>query len=270
MGSRVTGTRTWSIPRVRAVAAAAGLAAVLAASGCDEVGQTRLDFSTTEKVKITEIQIAGGGGGVTVNPGAAGEVRIDRVVRYRGTEPGKTYRLEGTVLHVNSDCGPRCSVTYDIHAPAGIAVRGESTSGDVTLTGVSTVDLTIRSGSARVTDATANVKVTADSGDVSLVNVAGDVTLDVQSGSVEARGLKGKATRVFANSGDVTLTLETPADVRAEAESGSVRLAVPAGSYRVDATADSGELDVRVPNDPAGRHHLQVHANSGDVIVTTR
>lgn len=255
----------WSV-----TAAVAGLAAAAALGGCDEIQQARLDFSTTERVKITEIRISGGDGGVVVRPGAAGEVRIDRVVRYRGAEPGKTYRIEGSVLHVETDCGERCGVSYDIHAPAGVAVRGDNGSGDLVLTGVSAVDVKVGSGTVTVTDATGDVKVVTSSGDVRVVNVAGNLTADVSSGSVVARGITGATTQVTTSSGDINLSLDKPGGVRAEASSGDIDLTVPTGTYQIDASADSGTVDVRVPNDPAGRHQLRLHADSGDVTVAAR
>jgi hypothetical protein len=270
MGSRGSGIREISGARGRVLAAAAGLAAIVVLGGCDEMQQARLDFSTIEKVKITEIRLSGGGGNVVVGPGPVGEVRIDRVVRYRGPEPGKTYRIEGSVLHVETDCGQRCGVSYDIHAPAGVAVRGQNSSGDLILSSVSAVDVKVDSGTVTITDATGNVKVTTSSGDVRAVNVAGNLTADVSSGSVVARGLTGATTQVTTSSGDINLSLNKPGSVLAEASSGSIDLVVPAGSYRVDAHADSGEVDVRVPTDPAGQYHLQLNAESGDVTVTAR
>jgi len=270
MGSRGTGSRTTSAVRSGALAAAAGIAALVAMGGCDEMQQARLDFSTTEKVKITEIRISGGSGDVAVGSGPAGEVRIDRVVRYRGAEPGKTYRIEGSVLHVETDCGPRCGVSYDIHAPAGVAVRGETNSGDLILTDVSTVDVRVDSGRVSVTDATGDVKVVATSGDIRAVNVAGNLTADVTSGTIDARGLTGTTTQITATSGDVTLSLGTAGDVRADVTSGSIDLAVPPGPYKIDATASSGEVDIRVPTDPAGQHHLDLTTKSGDITVTGR
>ena len=58
------------------------------------------------------------------------------------------------MLHIDTDCGHDCSVSYEIEAPAGVAVRGELSSGDVGLTGSGSADVTLTSGDIMVRDAT--------------------------------------------------------------------------------------------------------------------
>jgi putative adhesin len=265
MGTRGTGSRV-SV----AGAVAAGLVAAAALAGCGEISQARLDFSNTEKVAITEVRISGGSGDVTVSNGAAGEVRIDRQVRYRGSEPAKTYRIEGTVLYVDTDCGNRCGVTYAIHAPVGVAVRGESHSGNVYLTKVSTVDVRVSSGNVSVTEATGDVRVEASSGDIQLTDITGGLSVDVSSGQVEGSGLGGKPIRVTTSSGDVTLRLDRPADVTADVNSGNIELFVPGDRYRVDTNVGSGNVDLAVTDDPAAPHTLKLTVDSGDITVHAR
>lgn len=72
-------------------------------AGCDGVslGQRRLDFDQTEEVKITKIAVSPGAGDVAVSTAAVETVRIKRVVRYRGGQPGDTYQLDGTELRID-------------------------------------------------------------------------------------------------------------------------------------------------------------------------
>src|SRR4051812_36957705 len=107
------------------------LAGVLALTGCFATPQARLDFSDTEQAGITEIRITGGSGDVAVRTSARADTSIRREVRYRGGEPGRTYRIEGSVLSIDTNCGRDCGVSYDIEAPAEVAVTGRTTSGDV-------------------------------------------------------------------------------------------------------------------------------------------
>jgi hypothetical protein len=255
----IDGQRFWGL---------VGLAATVAITGCDGMTNTRLDFSSTEKVALTEIRVAGGSGSVTVRgAGPSGEVRVDRVVRYRGAEPGRTYRIDGTVLHIDTDCGRSCSVSYEIQAPPGVAVRGANGSGDMALTDVASVDVQVGSGSITVTNGSADVAVETGSGDITISAVAGDLTAETGSGSVEARGVVGANARVHTGSGDLTVVRGKPGSVTAETGSGDIEVIVPDGRYRIAATTDSGQTDIRVPDDPAAANALRVDSGSGDVIV---
>ncbi|MFC6021812.1 DUF4097 family beta strand repeat-containing protein [Plantactinospora solaniradicis] len=251
-----------------AMAGAAALIALIALSACDGLAEQRLTFDRTEDVKITEIEIVPGSGDVVVRTGAVTNVRIERVVQYRGAEPtGNTYRIEGTKLFLDTDCGRHCGVSYDVLAPEGVAVRGENGSGDITLTAVSEVDLEVGSGDINVTDASGKVRAQTGSGDISLVRVPAEVSARASSGSIDGHDLGAGKVQAETGSGDITLTLAAAASVRAHASSGSVDLFVPTGDYQVRATADSGSADVTVPNNPTATATLDVRTGSGDITI---
>lgn len=262
---------TLSAPAARRTGSLLVLGAALAGlAGCGAGVPNRLDFSDTEKVKVTEIVLTGGSGDVIVRTAPIAETRIKRTVSYRNaTEPGATYRLAGTVLTVDTDCGSTCSVSYDIEAPAGVAVRGTLRSGDVHLTNVATADVEVSSGNVDVTGATGAVKVQARSGDLTVADVHGATQLVATSGDIIGTGLGGGSLSVEATSGDVDLTLSKPGSVTVKATSGNINLTVPTGAYNVNASASSGELvQVGIVDDPAAKNVLDVRATSGDVSVT--
>lgn len=246
-------------------------AAVLAVAACDITYSTTED-DRTEQAAVTDVRISGGGGDVTVQPGTAGQVQIHRKIRYADDKPsGSTYRIEGSTLYLDTDCGRRCDVSYDVRVPEGAKVTGENDSGDVRLTGVSTVDIALDSGEASVTRATGPVRVKADSGDIRLADIAGDVTADADSGNIQAANVRATTATLKADSGDITLDLAVAGNVTAEASSGNIAVRVPAGTaYRVDASADSGDRKLEVPTDPNGTHQLSLRADSGDISVTAR
>jgi hypothetical protein len=251
--------------------AVTGLAAVTLA-GCDTSVPNQLDFSDTEKVKITEIVIGSGSGSgdVTVKTAAISDTRIKRVVRYRGVEPARSYRLDGTVLHVDTDCGDDCSVSYDIVAPTGVAVRGEVTSGDIDLTAVATADVRISSGNIRVTGATGQVRAEASSGGIAVTDVAGPTRLVATSGEITGRGLGRAPVNAEVSSGDIDLELTTAGPVTAHATSGNVTVRVPDGRYRVRSNVDSGDERVGIQDDPTATVLLDVDVTSGDLVIARR
>ncbi|MFD0822752.1 DUF4097 family beta strand repeat-containing protein [Micromonospora zhanjiangensis] len=251
-----------------AVAVASALVLV-ALGGCSQISEKRLEYTRTENVKITKITVRPGSGDVVIRTADAQTVQIKRLVRYRGAEPdGTNYRIDGTDLVVDTDCGRQCGVSYDIVAPRGVSVSGENGSGEINVAEVDGVDVKVGSGGITVRGATGPVRAETGSGDVSISDARQTVSAVAGSGDVTGRGLGGGEVTVRTGSGEINLSLDRAGPVRAEASSGTVNLTVPPGTYRVRAVADSGERQVRVTEDPASTVLLDVHSGSGDVTIT--
>ncbi|MCI4062150.1 DUF4097 domain-containing protein [Micromonospora sp. R77] len=217
---------------------AASAATLILLSGCDTLSSRRLDFDNTEAVRITRVTVRPGAGDVVVRAaGTAAQVRIKRTVRYQGDEPTARYEIKGDELVLDTDCGPRCSISYEVTAPQGVAVRGETGSGDVELSGVGPVEMKLSSGNITVVGATGDVRAETNSGNIEVSDVTGTASLRAASGDVSARGLAGPVDAA-AGSGNVEVELARPGSARAHAGSGNVDLIVPAGRYRVRAHAD--------------------------------
>jgi hypothetical protein len=260
-------------PRLTRRAGALTLIAATAATtlaGCSGGIGARLTYDDTEKVKVTEIVLTGGSGDVLVKTAAISETHIKRIVRSTGSDPGVSYRLDGTVLNVDTSCGHDCGVSYEIEAPTGVAVRGRLRSGDVSLTDVATADVTVTSGNILIERATGTVSAKATSGDITAVGLKGTSTLIAGSGNVEASEVSGgKPLRVEASSGNVRATLLQAAPVTAKAESGDVNLDVPAGSYRLQTSTSSGDEEIAgITNDPKGTNLIDARTSSGDLRIT--
>jgi DUF4097 and DUF4098 domain-containing protein YvlB len=251
----------------RKLLAVVGVVAVAGLVGCDDIARTRLDYHNTEKVAITEIVIEPGSGDVKVSTSDAQQVDIRRVVRYRGDEPETAYHIDGAVLRLETECGRFCSVDYEIVAPKGVAISGELHSGDLSLSGVSSVDMHTGSGNVGITQASGAVTVETGSGDMTITNVGGNLDVRTGSGDIQARGLSGSSNTVRTGSGEVSLTLAKSGAVRTHTGSGDVEVAVPAGSYRVDARTGSGEKVLGVPNSPTGTYLLDLETGSGDILL---
>lgn len=255
----------------RTAPVAAGVAALILLSGCATLSVRRLDFDTTESATISRITLLpGGSGNVTVHGvGPAGQVRVKRVLRYQGDQPNVRYEIRGEELVLDTDCGRRCSVSYDVTVPEGVAVRGENGSGDVDLRRVGTVDVRLGSGDVRLRGATGAVRVETGSGDIDVDDVRGPVVARAGSGDVVCRRLGGQVD-AEAGSGDVTVELVVAASARAHADSGDVLVTVPDGRYRVRSRVGSGEAELGVTDDPTAALLIDVGTGSGDVTVTRR
>ncbi|MFE9958380.1 DUF4097 domain-containing protein [Micromonospora sp. NPDC005299] len=255
----------------RTAVAAAAAASLIVLAGCDTLSFRRLDYDQTEQAKIARITVpAGGAGDVTIRAtGPADQVRIKRVVRYEGGEPNTRYEIKGDELVLPSDCGSRCTVSWEVTAPEGVTVRGEASSGNVTLHRVGPVDFTLNSGDINVTEARGEVRASTTSGNIEVVEATGPVRLRASSGDISARRLAA-GVDAEATSGNLVVELDQPAAARLHATSGDVDLTVPEGRYRVRADAKSGDTDLAVPNDPGSSLLLDVSATSGNVTVHQR
>ncbi|MEU4774792.1 DUF4097 family beta strand repeat-containing protein [Micromonospora sp. NPDC023644] len=272
----------------RTAAALAAATTLIVSAGCDNLSFRRLDYDNTEAVRISSIRVLPGAGDVTVRAiGAQDEVRIKRVVRYQGGQPDTTYEIKGAELVLDTDCGSRCTVSYEVTAPDGVSVKGETGSGDVDLSRVGPVEMRLGSGNIRVTASSGpvraetgsgNIQVSgaggpvraeAGSGNVEVAEVAAAVTLRTSSGDITAHRLDG-GVDAEAGSGDVTVDLTTPASARVHASSGNVELVVPPGRYRVRSSTDSGDAELGVTDDPSATLVLDLSTGSGNVTVTQR
>ncbi|MFC8847355.1 MULTISPECIES: DUF4097 family beta strand repeat-containing protein [unclassified Micromonospora] len=259
---------TRAVP-ARAVAVGTTAALILLA-GCDNLSLRRLDFDDVESTRIARVTVLPGSGDVTVvGSGPAGQVRIKRVLRYHGDQPEARYEIRGDELVLDTDCGDRCSISYEVTAPEGVAVSGETGSGNVVLSRVGEVDFRLDSGNLEITRATGPVRAEASSGNVEVDDVRGPATLRASSGDVTGSRLGGQVD-AEADSGNVTVELAAPASVRAHAASGDVDLVVPAGRYRVRSDVDSGEAELGIVDDPGASLLLDVATESGNVSVTAR
>lgn len=254
-------------PVRRASTALAATVTLIVLAGCNNLSFRRLDFDTTEQVRITTIRLLPGAGDVVVRAdGDPDRVRIKRVVRYQGDQPATTYEIKGGELVLDTSCGHRCSVSYEVVSGEGVRVEGETRSGNVDLSRVGQVELKVGSGDVRVVGAAGPVRVETGSGEIEVADVPAPVVLRAGSGNINATRLRGEVD-AQASSGNVTVELARPASARAHASSGHVELRVPPGAYQVRSEAGSGDVDVDVPNDPSASLVLDVRTGSGDISV---
>jgi hypothetical protein len=269
----------------RAVAAAAiGITGVGLLTACDWELATE-SYSDSEDIaqEVTSVRFANDSGGVTIRTGD--QTSVKREVHYGDEKPGTTFKVKDGVLQLDSCDKRNCWIDYEVTVPEGTTVAGQLDSGNADISGVAEATVRASSGEVTVRDVAGPVTVEASSGEVTLAdiggtvvakaesgsvqadNVRGDLTLEVSSGEVEARGIGG-ATKVEAASGNVVVELTTARNVRVDAQSGNVDLTVPAGSYAVSTSTDSGDVDSEIEDDASGDHRLDLHTDSGNITVS--
>ncbi|MFU8874833.1 DUF4097 family beta strand repeat-containing protein [Micromonospora sp. SL4-19] len=253
-----------------ATTTAAAAATLILLSGCEPLSFRQLDYDNTEAVKITRITVRPGSGDVTVHAsGDAPQVRIKRVVRYQGGQPDTRYEINGEELVLSTSCGRQCSISWEVTAPEGVAVRGETGSGNVELSRVGAVDFKLGSGDVSISGASGEVHAETGSGNIQVVDAAGTVRLRASSGDITASRLAA-GVDAETSSGNVTVELAEPASARVHASSGDVNLIVPDSRYQVRTSTGSGDRDLGVADDPNASLLLDVSTGSGNVTISRR
>jgi DUF4097 and DUF4098 domain-containing protein YvlB len=214
---------------------------------------------------VHSVRIDQNSGSVQIRVGDVQGATINQTFHYSFGKPDNAYKLSGDQL-VLSDCGWNCRVDYVVVVPVGTMVTGESSSGDISLNGVASADVSASSGSVDVRNVAGAVTVKASSGDITLDSIAKDVKVKASSGNITGSGLGGKVD-AESSSGQLKLTLTDIGDVRAVAHSGDIDVTVPKATYRVLGNSDSGNRTIGVTQDPSATHVLQLDSSSGDVDV---
>jgi hypothetical protein len=180
--------------------------------------------------RITSVRVDNDSGDVKIRTGD--RATVHRSVHYDDVRPNASHHVEGDVLVIDRCPVRNCWIGYEVTVPTGTRVDGS-----------------------------------VDSGRVEVDGVAG-VNLEADSGDLIARGVSG-TVNVVSHSGDVTVD-NARAAVTVQADSGAIRMSVPAGTYQVHASTDSGAVRSDVADDPSGTHRLELHSDSGDITVRYR
>ncbi|GIG56650.1 hypothetical protein Lfu02_10220 [Longispora fulva] len=215
----------------------------------------------TYNQQVTRIELEVDRGAVTLVAGEAGQVAVERHFRWSSEKPKVTERWDGGILRISTECTAdeinivghaTCDVDYTLAVPAGVEIEAHTNSGAVV--------------SRNLTGA---LKLGSTSGDITVTKAGGALRLEATSGKVKASELSSAEVDVQSSSGGVELAFATaPRKVRAEANSGDVRVTVPKpDAYRVEAQTNSGQESVTVAQDGGATRTISAQTNTGDVDV---
>jgi hypothetical protein len=206
---------------------------------------------------IKELRIEAGSAEVSVGTGPAGQARVFKRLKWVLRKPVVTESLHGDVLSIVSRCpgevglygGWECGADIDVQVPAGVRVSAASGSGEITVRGVNG-DLDLRTGS----------------GEIWVAGSHGALRARVGSGTIRGTGLASSDTEAVVGAGELDLRYaEPPRTVDVSADSGSVKIIVPAGShYRVQGWTGSGDTHLnRALVDDRSDRLISVRSGSG-------
>ncbi len=217
---------------------------------------------TLEVGSPVEIEVRTDAGGITVRSGADGEVRVVGVIRrsrgpwraagmdkVRAVEQNPPIRREGSLVRIGHAVPGAdlkgLSISYEIWTPRDTRLTSECDSGGQTIEGINgPVNAKCDSGGIRVRDVRGDVSLSVDSGRIEVDGVDGSLTAQSDSGGIDAKSLRGPVD-LSVDSGGIRIEQLAAADIRAEADSGGIRVRVPAGAgYDLNAETDSGGIEI--------------------------
>jgi hypothetical protein len=190
---------------------------------------------------LTGMSIRTTTGDVRVAVGAPGSpVVVRRVLDWSFGTASSTETVTDGRLDIAARCSIRlgvgeCSVGYEVTVPPNLAVRLDSDTGDVDVTGP-----------------------------------VGDLTASTDTGDVRIQGATSARVDASASTGDVTVELASPPrDVAAHSSTGDVLVVLPADgtSYDVRTSTSTGDATVTVPTDPGADRRIDASTSTGDVLV---
>ena len=222
-------------------------------AGCIDVElPIHLDLVHDQPDDVARVEVWVDAGDVDVQAGE--EPAIERRLRWQGDVPPESNIQEtGGTIVIDGRCPPRavgCAVDVSVIAPRDAIVEVFTGGGDVSVTGLS-----------------GDVFVDTAAGVVDLELLSGDVVAYTADGDVRGRDLASGQVKIDAvGPVDLAFIAATSVDLRATKD---VTLEVPSGSYRLELSADAGEIVVEdVLDDASSPYHLSARAVAGDVEVS--
>ena len=226
------------------------LAGTALIAGCD-VPRHTLEDGLSQSGAITEIRIAGGVGNVEIVGDSTTGVEVRRIARYRDDKPGQSMTVAGSTLNLDTNCGADCTASYEVRVGRGVRVTGGNDSGNVTLRGVSDVDVRLESGNLKVEGATGTVTLHADSGNIDISDVAGKrCEPRLPPATSTARNLRGAQATLETDSGNIEVSIPGTGDLTASTTSGNVHARLPDRCCRILTSSGSGKVEMDVQQDP--------------------
>ncbi|GGO64529.1 hypothetical protein [Nonomuraea cavernae] len=196
-----------------------------------------------------------------VLPGEAGELVLERSLRWSAEKPAVSEDWDGRTLKLSAVCPgsdrfdpPLCEADYTLYMPPETDLEATTVNGRL--------DLTELRGDIRATSASGLVRVTGARGDLRIRSGTGDVHAD---------GLTGDHVDVEVGSATVLLSFHaSPSDLRAVARAaGDVHVIVPP-ELTYDVTTDALQVDADVLTDKESPRKITASTPDGDIFLCCR
>ena len=196
-------------------------------------------------------------GGVTLEAGEPGVVRVERRVTDGINGPSPTWSLEGDRLKLRLHCpngfAVACGGSYVVKVPIGVPLTVRTDDGGVTASGLrQDIDASTDNGGIDISDCTGNLTLSTDNGGVDVARTTADrITAKTDNGHIRVR------------------LDNAPHEVRATTDNGGILVRVPRddNAYAVQADTDNGGKSVQVPSDPRSPRVIVARTDNGGIDI---
>jgi Putative adhesin len=213
------------------------VAVVLLIAGCGDSAEPTQSTSYGLPASVKSLTVDGAVGkvDVTAEKGAS----AIRVVEKRTDNARPSHTDSGSTGALKYDCPDgfdvdTCRVDYEITMPDTVGIDIDNSAGEVTLDGALT-----------------------------------RVDASTDAGKISGKGLGGGLVKASTKAGELNLGFTgAPRLVTTSATTGSTTITVPgSASYQVNADAEVGDTDVKVPNDPSAQNRIQAKTDVGEITI---
>jgi hypothetical protein len=214
------------------------------------VGTGQYTFSTPVSVSGGKLTADVSDGGVTLKPGNT--ARLAGTVTYSLVRPHLT--VSGSEVSYQcvvpaGDCGMQSTLTVP---PSATAVNLSSSTGDLTVNGGISSDLTL----------------STTTGDLTANGLTGTANLSSEVGDITASGITASDVTVRSSTGNVTLTFtKVPRDVKVTSNIGDISIVLPHANYRFQVSSSIGDTSYPT-SDPSSGNLVAASTSTGDVSVS--
>jgi hypothetical protein len=234
-----------------AVAAAVLTGAAAGISGCGPRSSVTQEYAPT--VPVSSLIVNDTVGSVSVSSGPGSGVSVTATISYGGSRPSLTHAISGQTLTLGHSACTSCGVAFAVTVPrmAAVAIR-------------------LRTGNVTVADLGGDLSVVDDTGAVTMTSLIGDVFVQVSTGSVNGTGLSAMRASFQSRTGSIDVAFTAaPRQLSAVNGTGRVAVRLPSGTaYHVDASSQTGKVDVSVPRSSAVTHMVTAATITGRVSVS--
>lgn len=231
----------WAAVVAGATLLVASALATLGVLWATSTGSSSSSYTAKVPGTLLAFEIVVGHGDVEVVGGGPVDVVVERTETSTfGHAPTERRMIQGSVLRIESTCPTlvvgTCEADYRITLPENVRATVDSTHGSIRLTAF-----------------------------------RGAADLSTRAGGITVEGFCGRWLHATARAGDVELQTSCPPErLEARADTGDVRVAVPNGTYGVEADSNGGTVSVAgLTQHATARFRIQALSDTGDVTVGT-
>lgn len=185
---------------------------------------------------------------------ASGAVSIVAEAQWSAKRPSVKFSQTGTTLYVTADCAEEdiaCRVDLSMTVPPQISLDIRAEESKIEVTGLD--------GAATLNTAVGNIE---------LVDMGGKLTLTAGDGRIVGGDLTSREVTTVNEEGETDLEFVGGADnVNVTSRAGNVKLTVPPTSYRIDAGATAGTVDIDALASSTAAKQIKVRASKGDISI---